>query len=191
MIRTLPLITLLFLLGNCSDEASVAVGKNQTRVLASSQKQGMPEKADVKGSKTKKIDNINYRVDIVSALDFVTRSGDHVRAEDEKELANEQVVLLEIALDNELKKIWDDPAVKMTQEDAMNYLVDGIAADFSIEQNGKTISANGVNFEGRSGAVNKVKVQFFFAGVHPEKPMKVLFYDRLTGAGLIKFGINE
>jgi hypothetical protein len=189
--RTLPLITLLFLLGNCSEEASVAVGKNPTRNLASARQQDMPEKADAKGSKTKKIDNIHYRVNILSARDFITRSGDHVRAEDEKELANEQVVLLEIALDNELKKIWEDPAVQMSQEDAMNYLVGGIATDFTIEQNGKTFSANGVNFEGRSGAVNKVKVQFFFAGINSEKPMKVLFYDRLTGAGLIKFGINE
>lgn len=139
----------------------------------------------------KQLGGLNYSMRILPMLDFLQRKGETVAAEDRDDLSKETVVLLEMALENTQKDIWKNPGMQLSEEDAVNYLVGELASDLTIEQNGITRHATGTSFEGRTGAAHQLRVQLYFGNIDCKQPMKALYYDRLFGAGLIKFGINE
>ena len=140
---------------------------------------------------SKEIDGIHYSFSVIEALEYLKIKGEVVAKEDVESLSTEQVVWMEIGLSNKNKDIWQSAKLLLSEEDAMNYLTGVVASDLTIEQGGKEFSASGVNYSGKIGAINTIKIQFFFKGLATNKPMKAVYYDCLFGAGIVKCGINE
>jgi hypothetical protein len=143
----------------------------------------------ISNGKREKADRITFGVKVVSAETFARRvSGtDPV----EEGLSDETVVMLEIALPNASKDLFESPRILMTRDEAGTYFSGGIQQDIAVEQDGKTHTANGVSYEGRSMSNQKVRLLCFFKGIDPQKPAQIRYYDRLFGLGLMKFNIHE
>jgi hypothetical protein len=143
------------------------------------------------GHGEKQFNDVLYSVSVIPATEFLQRKGERVAPEDRKSLSQETVLMLEFALADSQKDIWKYTGMRLSDEDAAQYLTGQLAADIVIEQGGKEWQPTGSSFEGRNGAVNKIRVQLFFGNIDCKQPLKVRLYDQLFGAGLIKFGINE
>jgi hypothetical protein len=189
--KTAILLVALASLWSCTDEASRGKTTHYQADAQSDASEPPRTPGSIESGNVRERGGVVYTANLLPAIDFVERSGDVIDAADRDDLATEQVLMLECALKKTHKDFWDSDKLLMSREDGMNYLVGQVAADIMIQQHGKTFIPNGVNFEGRSGAMNKIRLQLFFSGLKLNQPLKILYYDRLTGTGLVKFELNE
>jgi hypothetical protein len=185
--------TCLLILFSCTEAAkkgAVPDGKNAVESFATESFQHTGKVGEPTNFREKELGGIHYTVRVMGALELLEHKGQAVAPEDKADLAKETVVLLEIGAPELQKDIWQHPQLQLSEEDAANYLIGDIVSDLTIEQNGHNYSASGSNFEGKNGAKNALRAQIYFAGADSKQPLKVVYYDRLFGAGLVKFGIN-
>lgn len=142
-------------------------------------------------SKTKQIDRNRYTVRVFSALDFLKKKGETPTPNDEQELKKEGIVLLEIEGSDERKDFFEQPEIQLSSEDAMQYLIGNISEDIALSQGSEELYPSGVNFERIPGMQHKIRIVFFFKGIETDKKMKIEYYDRIFGSGIINFGINN
>lgn len=190
--RVTLFISLFLLFGGCTakNKELVDTQVETTKSLNSSDPIESHGKSRQLKSQKKLIERINkmtYEVKYMTALDFLQRNGAEIDPADLEKLEKEQVVLFEITSDNPNKEIWEESRMKMSKEDAINYLGAGIVNDFQITQNKKEISPNDVSFEGILGEKNRLRCVFFFADVNLKKEFEIRFYDRLFESGMMRF----
>lgn len=140
----------------------------------------------------KTYNGISYTVDLMNAVDFVSRKGEKLNLSERLELSKESVAVLKIDLQsNKETSVFESSKIMMEKEDALKYLVGQISADFSIEQSGESISPTGVEYDPGISEPDNIKVFLFFNKINLNKPASVLYYDRLFGSGLMRFKINN
>lgn len=140
----------------------------------------------------KTYNGISYRVDLMNAVDFVSRKGEKLNLSERLELSKESVAVLKIDLQsNKETSVFESSKMMMDKEDALKYLVGQISTDFSIEQNGASVFASGVEYDPGVSEPDNIKVFLIFNKINLNKPASVLYYDRLFGSGLMRFNINN
>jgi hypothetical protein len=134
---------------------------------------------------------ITYSVDLMNAVDFVSRKGEQIELADRMELMKETVAILTIDLNNSKEiDVFESSKMTMEKEDAMNYLVGSIVSDIEIKQGGKTIAPAGVQYDAGVSKPGKLRVFIYFNNVKINQPSSVVVYDRLFGSGLLRFNIQ-
>lgn len=185
-------ISLFLLFGACTSKNKELVD-TQVQTTKSLQAGNKIESKNIQEeSKNKKklqqwINQVSYEVKYMTALEFLQRKGAQIEPADLEKLEKEQVVLFEIKSNDPNKGIWEDIRMKMSKEEAINYLGAGISNDFQITQNKKDILPNDVSFEGILGQKNRLRCVFFFTEVNLKKDFDIRFYDRLFEAGMMRF----
>jgi hypothetical protein len=188
------LLFLLLICISCGQHSDpvIAADQSEATAMAFNSSTAANTPADPQTLFSEKIEQgVIYRVRMIPALEFIARRGKPVAESDRGELSNTSVLLLELELSDVNKDIWESPQLKLEKDDARNYLVGAISNDLYISQNGLDITPTGVNFEGSSGAANKIRAVFFLEDIDINKPLTVSYYDQLFGAGLLKFGIHQ
>lgn len=143
-------------------------------------------------SRTKVYNGITYSVNLINAVDFVSRKGEKLELSERLELSKECVAILKIDLKNSKEtSVFESSKMTMNREDAMQYLVGQISNDFSVEQNGESISPLGVEYDAGIAQPDNIKIFLFFNKINLDKSSSVVYYDRLFGAGLIRFNLNN
>ncbi len=188
MRKLLILSALILTITSCSEERENLnyqedVGLSQSEVYG----EALLEHEIIEDSRTKKIADIEYHYSMVNALDFVQRSGNSVAEEDIAGLEKESVVIFEFRTDKETESAFDSNSLKMSKDDAIQYLMSGISDDFVVKQNGTEFKPAGCNYEGQIGERNKLRVMFFMNGLEKNDPFTIEYYDQLFGKGLMKF----
>jgi hypothetical protein len=141
---------------------------------------------------SKMYNGVKYTIDLINAVDFVSRQGEKLELSERMELSRESVVILKIDLQNiKETSVFESAKITMNKEDALQYLVGQISNDFSIEQNGESKSPTGVQYDAGISEPDNIKVFLFFNNINLNKPSSALYYDRLFGAGLMRFKINN
>jgi hypothetical protein len=145
------------------------------------------------GSIAVKIYNgVSYSIDLINAVDFVTRKGEKLDLSERLELSKESVAILKIDLNNiKETSVFESSKMTMNKEDALQYLVGQILDDLTVEQNGQSISPVGVEYDAGVSGSQTIKVFLFFNNINLNKPSNAVYYDRLFGAGLMRFKINN
>lgn len=134
---------------------------------------------------------ITYSVDLMNAVDFVSRKGEQIELADRMELMKETVAILTIDLNNTKETdVFESSKITMEREDAMNYLVGSIVSDIEIKQGGKTISPTGVQYDTGISKPGQLRAFVYFNNVKINQPSSVVVYDRLFGSGLLRFNIK-
>lgn len=132
------------------------------------------------------INGITYTVKSMSGLDFVERKGENPTGSDAEILSNETVVMFEFQHTQNTDDFFDIEQVKLSKDDAIMYLSGQIIQDFTMEQKGEDVTAEGVLFEGLNSGLNRARVFLFFGDTDPKKTHEITYYDRLFGEGIIK-----
>lgn len=135
----------------------------------------------------KVVHGIKYQFKVVSALDFLARNHERVAEEDKKDLAEESVIIFELQDTNAFKNIFEHERLVMDRDQTIQYLCGGVMNDLTVEQDGKRLSCNGVQYEGVMGANNnKIRVLTFFKGVDLNQDFHIQYNDPLFEAGLVR-----
>ena len=151
----------------------------------------LEESTDESASARKLVNAVGYSVSLVRALDFLDRKGERVAEEDKADLSREAALILETELKEGHRDIFDSPRMTLSKDDAIQYLVGKISEDVMIYQDTKEFKPTGVSYEGALGNKNKMRVILFFRDLDLNKKMRVSYYDRLLGSGIINFGVNN
>ena len=138
-----------------------------------------------------KFEEIHYNVGLVSAFEYIKRTGQRVNETDKNELKKESVAIFEMELSNGTKSILESKRNPLDQNQTIQYLIGDIIKDFSIQQESQEFYPNGHHFENSQSKKNRIKLFLFFKGVDLKKKMRFVYHDRLFGAGLLNFGINK
>ncbi len=134
----------------------------------------------------KNFEGVSFVVKDVSALDYLQRTQRNVSSADREELKRESVFMLELVGHKPSGSIFGNNEIQMSEEDATKYLVGEVESDFVVIQNEKRFKPNGVQYDGRIGTGQKIRVTFFMEGVNLKLPYTIEYYDRLFGKGLVK-----
>lgn len=183
------IFTLILLLSACSAAVDNKVSAASDAPGHESDEVAFAENA--KSVSRKVIQQTGYTARVISAIEFLERKGESIDAADKKDLEKEAVVLLELETPDKGKDFFESPAIGYTKEEGMQYLVGDIARDVTLFQGKNEFHASGTSFERSSGQQNKIRVILFFSGVNASEEMRINYYDRLLGAGIINFGINN
>lgn len=193
-------LTLFYLLANliisCSSKQIEPKSINKTSLELDHQFNGKQSEASSEehseGFAQKTYNGISYTVDLMNAVDFVARKGEKLNLSERLELSKESVAILKIDLQSMKEtSVFESSKIMMDKEDALKYLVGQISTDFSIEQNGASVSATGVEYDPGVSEPDNIKVFLFFNNINLNQPASVLYYDRLFGSGLMRFKINN
>lgn len=187
---------LAVLITSCSDEQIESKSINESTVQVGnteSQNSELPKGESSTDKLTgKRYNGVNYTVSLINAVEFVTRKGEKLELSERMELSKESVAILKIDLQNSKEtSVFESSKMTMNKEDALKYLVGQISTDFNIEQDGQSISPLGVEYEAGISEPHNIKVFLFFNKINLNKPSSVIYYDRLFGAGLMRFKINN
>jgi hypothetical protein len=181
---TAVLLPLLF--GSCSEEEKQKPVKHRPGSPVSD---SVPEKVEEEGV-SEHHNGIGYTFQLIGAEEFVSRKGETIAEADRKALSEESVLIVDFAAaDN--KDVFSDSRITMDGDAALQYLVGDIAADISIEQGGKTFEPEGSHYEKGLSGMGQLRSFVYFRGVDPSKPAKVVYYDRLFGAGFMRITVNK
>ncbi len=189
----LAFIPLLFFVIGCG-ETTTSGRDTGTLEFATNQdvdfnKPNQPVVSSKSSSKTH--NGITYSFNMMSAIDFLTKKGEQVAKNDRDELSKETVVIVTFNSSNKNKNIFELEQMAFDKEVATQYLIDAFGKDVTIEQGGKTFSPTGVHYETGIGEIGQLRAFLYFEGINISNPAKVIYYDRLFGAGLLRFAIKN
>lgn len=176
----------------CSDSTPKGgtVHSNNSGDTFISMKESVGEETNSNESNSKTFNGITYSFKLMSALDFLKHKGELVAESDKKELSKEVVLIATFKNSEAHKSIFEADQITMDQEAATQYLVGTLAQDLTLEQGGKSIVPSGVQYEKSIAEMGQLRAFFYFDGINGAKKTKIIYYDRLFGAGLIRFTIN-
>lgn len=135
---------------------------------------------------TKTIGEVNYKVNALTAVDYLARKGEHIASSDYDNISKESVFMLEFSVDDLHKKILENESIQLSKDDAATYFVGDVQKDFTIIQSGHEYKPNGVMYEGTNGKQNTIRLTFFLKDIDVHRNYSVEYYDRLFGKGLVK-----
>lgn len=195
MNRILFCLSALIFIG-CSEKGENSIVGTSTSIPLDEEVYGQEPKSDqlpngVDQSFASKTENgITYSIDLMSAVDFVSRKGEQIELADRMELMKETVAILTIDLNNTKETdVFESSKMTMEREEAMNYLVGNIASDIEIIQGKKTLSPKGVEYDAGISKPSQLRVFIYFNNIKIDQPSSVVLYDRLFGSGLLRFNI--
>jgi hypothetical protein len=134
----------------------------------------------------KNFEGVSFVFKDVSALDYLDRVGEVPSSQDKIALADESVFMLEFVGHKFSGSIFENSEMAKPESEATQYLIGEIEKDFTIVQGGKRCVAQGVQYDGKIGSDQKIRVAFFLKGVDLALPYTIEYYDRLFGKGLVK-----
>jgi len=184
-------ILALFAVVGCSSEESQTTDKNYiikpdgTKVYKSEGVELTLLEKNEQGN-VKNFESVSFVFKDVSALNYLTRSGNTPTPEDRKELQNESVFMLELVGHKPSGSLFENSEMSLSQNEATKYLIGAIEKDFTIIQNKKRFKPQGVQYDGVIGTGQKIRVAFFMNGVDLNSKYTIEYYDRLFGKGLMK-----
>lgn len=175
--------------------------KGEENIVANSSPLELVQDQELKPEQTLKKENtsfaskkergITYSIDLMNAVDFVSRKGEKLEMGDRMELMKESVAILTIDLNNPKERdVFESSKITMEREDAMNYLVGNIGSDIEIKQGKETFSPSGVEYDAGISKPSQLRVFIYFNNIKTNQPSSVVFYDRLFGSGLLRFNIK-
>lgn len=175
--------------------------KGEENIVANSSPLELVQDQELKPEQTLKKENtsfaskkergITYSIDLMNAVDFVSRKGEKLEMGDRMELMKESVAILTIDLNNPKERdVFESSKITMEREDAMNYLVGNIASDIEIKQGKETFSPSGVEYDAGISKPSQLRVFIYFNNIKANQPSSVMLYDRLFGSGLLRFNIK-
>jgi len=138
---------------------------------------------------SKTANGITYEFHTMSALEYLANKRVKPDEADLKELEQESVVMLEISED--IHDILESKKLELSRDDLNMYLCDRIIDDITIIQDGKSITPNAVQYEGKIGSGDRIRATFYLKGLKKELPYQVKFYDRIFGNGFIKIKVEN
>ena len=186
-------ITFLLLMAGCG-ETTTRGGNVHASKFAANQGSGLNEPNQpvaIAKSSSKTHNGITYSFRMMSATDFLTKKGEQVALGDRAELDKETVVIVTFNSSNKHKDIFELEQMAFDKEAATQYLIGALGDDVTIEQGGKTLTPTGVHYETNFGEIGQLRAFLYFDGIELSKPAKVVYYDRLFGAGLLRFEIKK
>lgn len=130
--------------------------------------------------------NVTYKIDLISAKEFIEHKGERVAKADIPKLKKESVLILEMQLNEGVKSVLESKNLTMSKDDAVSYLMSQIKSDVSISQGKDSFDPYEVLYDGHLTGANKLRVFMFIQDLDLTKTANITFYDRLFGAGLIK-----
>ncbi|MDH4472378.1 MAG: hypothetical protein QE487_07200 [Fluviicola sp.] len=189
-----PFLFLIILLTSGCQDAAPTIPANQSAIGSSNGKvlEVHNNQTPKMGSSNSKTHNeITYSFQLMSALDFVTKKGEKVAASDTADLKKEVVMIATFQHAKSQKDILDSDQITLDKEAATQYLVGELASDVTLEQAGKKVSPTGVHYEKSVGQIGQVRAFLFFEDVSATQLSTIIYYDRLFGAGLMRFTVNK
>lgn len=142
-------------------------------------------------SSSKTHNGITYSFRMMSATDFLTTKGEQVVAADRAELEKETVVIVTFNSSKKGSDIFELEQMTIDKEAAIQYLIGALGNDVTIEQAGESFKPKGVHYETSFGEIGHLRAFLYFDGVRLSNSAKVVYYDRLFGAGLLRFEIKK
>lgn len=130
------------------------------------------------------VNQIQYSIDILSALEYVNRRGEEPDPGDVDELRKESVLILEMESMEKIQEIFESSRIQMDKEDAIKYLIGEITSDIVLTQGENEYLPTAVQYDGM--VKNKFRLFLFYKDVDVRAGIRVSYYDRLFGAGLIQ-----
>lgn len=186
-------LVLAILIG-CSENVEIDSSMANTKLTNSgttSNKEKQVNEVNSKASKITNIDNVQYKVDLMSALRFIEIKGERVAEEDIKDLEKESVLILEIAVNEGVKDVFESDKLGYDKEEAVKYLMGEIGNDLTLFQGEEEFQTQAIQYDGNLTGANKIRVFFFFTELDSSKETTIKYYDRLFGAGLINLKQKE
>lgn len=182
-------ISILFVFFGCSEEKAVEknyIVKADGSIVYKSEGIELTLLKEGERGNVKNFEGVSFVFKDVSALDYLSRAGKNPSSEDRKELANESVFMLELVGHKPSGSIFENAGMELSEDDATKYLIGEIEKDFVLIQNEKRFKPLGVQYDGKIGNGQKIRVAFFMEGVNLNLPYTIEYYDRLFGKGLVK-----
>lgn len=136
---------------------------------------------------TELINGVEYHIHYVSAWDYLERKRVVIDEADFDKLDDESVFMVEFSLEKSYSDILKSEKMELNPDEAIQYLIGDISNDFSVYQEGTLFKPNGVNYEGKTGPENRLRVAFYMKGIDLTKNFTVKYYDHLFGNGMIRF----
>ena len=140
---------------------------------------------------SKKSETIRYSAGVVSAIEYLNRKKQRVENVDYNDLKKESVLIFDIEIVSQHKKIFQSERLKYDKDYTIQYLVGNFLNDIQIEQNKKIIYPNAHQYENNVLNQNRIRVFVFFSGLDLRKKMRVIYRDQLFEGGIINFGLNK
>jgi hypothetical protein len=188
-VKYLVHISILFIFFGCTEEKTTEknyIVKDDGSIVYKSEGIELTLLKEGERGNVKNFEGVSFVFKDVSALDYLSRTGNSPSAEDRKELANESVFMLELVGHKPSGSIFENAGMNISEDDATKYLIGEIEKDFVIIQKDKRFKPLGVQYDGKIGNGQKIRVAFFMEGVNLNLPYTIEYYDRLFGKGLVK-----
>lgn len=189
-------ILLLWTLFSCEEE-KMKVNPTGSYFLENEKQDGastrvyLSSKSIIDEKGNKKIEEVKYSMGIVSAIEFIAKKGRNSTQNELSKLKSESVAILEFEPTEEHKNIFEAKRNSLNKDKTIEYLMGNIAKDITIEQGGIIYNSNDLLYENSFSKQNRIRLYFFFTGIKSNEEMKIMYHDRLYGAGLINFRINR
>lgn len=178
---------LLFTAQSCSDNDSMDYSSEFKEDKRMQKGEDVPlEKFEIATTSTKTFGKLSFGFSSVSATNYLSRIGKSVKLEDAESLKKESVFMLVIGNKDATKDILESEQLTMDSQDAVQYLIGKVTEDFVVIQKDKRITPEGVQYDGKIGSGEKIRLTFFFKEINLEEPFTIEYYDRLFGKGIIK-----
>lgn len=193
--KKLLMISLIvcFCIISCKKESSTAREKRQNEVKE--RYFNFQEKGWKSLSNSQKIDDIHYTATEVPLDYYILNSQGtkDVLVTDSISKANKTERIIEFEfLHDEEKNLLESNLLSMDYESAVKYMSFNIYKDFFLVSAQKdTIRCEGVLFQSAYKVSPSSKLLLFFSGVAPNRPVQLVYDDKLFGKGLVKFSFKE
>ena len=188
-------VTILILISCSESDQSGTLLFSEDNKWSSGESEGSvvdPENGHIQAIRNQVIiDDILYKIDILSALDYLKIKNEDPSSADIPELEKESVLIFEIQTLEAVQDIFRSQKIKRDKEDAIKYLMDQISADMTLIQDENEYSPTGMQYDGMLTSANKIRLFVFYKDVNVKELITFKFYDRLFGAGLINLKHKE
>jgi hypothetical protein len=171
------------------DNSSTPVGAGDADSQSSSQ-QLLPYQRREDYRASKRIGGIDYKVSIVSALDFLKRKGEKLTQEEQESIKNEQVCFVDIIDIRTHKDIFEHDNIQHSKSKLIQYLMMNVEKDIIAFQGKKEFSPTASFYEGQY-TKNGLRMYFYFKELNLNSPVELLFNDNILNQGLIRFTLGN
>ena len=184
-------ILLLLFLGSCKNEGPEEHAAKDNFSEAFEQEAPDPVwkyESEMQSQVIHRFGEVSYIAKFLPALEFLARKKEKVAENDKKDLETESVILLEFS--SRKQSVADVLKLKqcaLDYEKAIEYLSFRIESDMHVEQEGKIFTPTGTHFEREFNLSSRKRVLCYFKNIDPKKEFKLVFHDKLLGAGILKY----